>query len=210
MLDAMQVLAVSDTVVEHLLNPDLQDRYVGVDLILSCGDLPPEFLGRLKERFNVPVFYVRGNHDIRYPHRSLAGCTNLHAKVIEYNGLRMAGLEGCRWYNGGPAQYSEMEMKRILRRLKPLMKRSGGIDIMLSHAPPRHVHDKPDRCHKGFKCFHQIIEKYKPRYWFHGHIHAEYHDPAERITRCHQTEVINCYEYFLIDIVPAQPHSQAF
>lgn len=198
----MRVLAVSDMVVDQLINGK-QDLWPGVDVVLGCGDLPPEYLGRLRHRFEAPVFYVRGNHDIRYPHRSLAGCTNLHARVIEHQGLKLAGLEGARWYNGGPAQYREIEMKRLIRRIKPLVKRSGKIDIFLSHAPPRHIHDRPDRCHKGFKSFHKVIDQHQPRFWLHGHIHAEFADPSQRITLCGQTQVINCYGHFFFDIIPA-------
>jgi len=198
----MQVLAVSDIVVEDLVS-GTRNRYPAVDMILGCGDLPPEYLGRLGRRFQAPVFYVRGNHDLRYPHRSLAGCTNLHARVMEHGGLILSGLEGSRWYNGGPAQYRDIEMKRIIRRIKPGLKRSGKIDIIVSHAPPRHVNDRSDRCHKGFKCFHKIIEQHKPRFWLHGHIHAEFKDPAQRITLCGQTQVINCYGYFFLHITPA-------
>ncbi len=195
-------MAVSDVVVENLVSGKIQPG--PVDIVLGCGDLPPEYLGRLGHRFKAPVFYVRGNHDLRYPHRSLSGCINLHARVMDHGGLTLAGLEGSRWYNGGPAQYRDIEMKRIIRRrIKPGIKRAGKIDILVSHAPPRHVHDRNDRCHKGFKCFHKVIEQHNPRFWLHGHIHAGFKDPHQRITLCGQTQVINCYGYFFFTIPPA-------
>ncbi len=62
----MRILTVSDRV-EPLLYERFDKRFFpAVDLVLSCGDLPPEYLTFLASTFKVPLFYVRGNHDIRY------------------------------------------------------------------------------------------------------------------------------------------------
>jgi uncharacterized protein len=42
-------------------------------LIPSCGDLRPSFLDFLVSSFNVPCFYVRGNHDTTYQDSPPAG-----------------------------------------------------------------------------------------------------------------------------------------
>ena len=63
----MKILAVADRVTDILLVPVLGSAALAdIDLIVSCGDLPPEFLARLKARYDVPLFYVLGNHDLRY------------------------------------------------------------------------------------------------------------------------------------------------
>ena len=62
----MRILSVSDYVVSALYDNFEVERFPKIDLILSCGDLPPEYLSNLYTSFNVPLYYVCGNHDIRY------------------------------------------------------------------------------------------------------------------------------------------------
>jgi len=196
----MKILTVSDRVEPILYNQFEPDRFKNIDLILACGDLPPEYLSFLYARINAPLFFVRGNHDIRYDTKPPDGCIDLNAKLIQHEGLNILGLEGSRWYNGGPYQYRESEMHRKILRLRPQIWWRGGIDIIVTHAPPRHIHDAEDRCHHGFKSFRRLIEKYSPKYFIHGHIHANFTDPSQRITTSHRTKVVNAYGYFIIEI----------
>ena len=161
--------------------------------------LPPEYLASLTGRLNAPLFYVCGNHDIRYPDKPLEGCANLHSRLFTCNGLTFLGLEGSRWYNGGPHQYTEREMRRKIRHLRPRIWWKGGVDIVITHAPPRHIHDAEDRCHRGFKSFRWLLDKYSPHYFIHGHIHAIFTEPSQRVTLVNRTNVINTYGYYLFD-----------
>ena len=198
----MRILTVSDRVEPVLSDREAPSRFPGVELILSCGDLPPEYLSFLRGIFGVPLYYVLGNHDIRYESTRPLGCMDLHAKLVRFQGIRLLGLEGSRWYNGGPQQYSEREMKRIIWGLRPKLWIGKGLDIILTHAPPRHIHDEEDQCHRGFRSFRWLVDKYSPRYFIHGHTHALFTDPSERITTLNQTKVINSYGYFIFDIEP--------
>lgn len=108
----MKILSVSDYVVSTLYDNFDAERFPKIDLILSCGDLPPEYLSYFLTSFNVPVYYVRGNHDIRYDSKFPGGCIDLNARLIRFRGINILGLEGSRWYNGGPHQYTENEMKK--------------------------------------------------------------------------------------------------
>lgn len=92
----MKILVVSDRIEPSLYDEQAPHRYEGVELILGCGDLPPEYLRFLRNVFNAPVFYVAGNHDIRYVEKPPAGCTNVHARLITYKGLKILGIEGSR------------------------------------------------------------------------------------------------------------------
>jgi Icc-related predicted phosphoesterase len=196
----MKILSVSDVVKPILFQHSDDSRYADLDLIISCGDLPTEYLSRLTHSFNAPLYYVRGNHDIRYDEKPPAGCRDLHGRLIKQNGLNILGLEGSRWYNGGPCQYYEREMRAIIRRLRPTLWWQGGVDVVITHAPPRHIHDAEDPCHKGFECFRRLIEKYQPSYFIHGHIHREFSDASERITVVDTTNVVNTYGYYLLEI----------
>jgi Icc-related predicted phosphoesterase len=172
----------------------------GVELILACGDLPPEYLTFLHNVFNVPLLYVAGNHDIRYLDQPPAGCINLHARFIQFKGLKMVGFEGSRWYNGGRYQYTEAQMRRIVFKLVPTLWWHKRMDVILTHAPPRFIHDAEDLCHRGFKSFRSLITRFSPRYFIHGHIHAEFLDNAQRMTVIHNTKVINSYGHVFFEI----------
>ncbi len=196
----MKILSVSDCVVSTLYDNFDAERFPKIDLILSCGDLPFEYLSYLLASFNVPVYYVRGNHDIRYDSKPPDGCTDLNARLIQFRGIKMLGLEGSRWYNGGPHQYTENEMKKTIRSLRSKIWWRGGVDLVITHAPPRHIHDAEDPCHRGFRSFRWLIDHYRPMYFIHGHIHANFNDPTERVTIINKTNVVNTYGYHIFDI----------
>ena len=200
----MKILSISDYVASELYDHFDAERFPGIDLIFSCGDLPPEYLTFLMTKFNVPLYYVRGNHDIRYDLKPPEGCTDLHAKLVWVRGLTILGLEGSHWYNGDPHQYTQDQMRRIIRGLRINIWWQGGVDIVISHAPPRHIHDAEDPCHQGFQSFRWLIDHYAPMYLIHGHIHAHFTKPSQRITRVENTNVVNSYGYFLFEIESEQ------
>ncbi len=127
----MRVLCVSDMVVPQLERNFDPDRLGRIDLIISCGDLPPEYLIFLREAIDAPLYYVRGNHDIRYADRPITGCTNLHGRFIRHGRLKLLGLEGSRWYNGGPVQYTEGQMQRTVWMLRPRIWLQKGVDLVV-------------------------------------------------------------------------------
>ncbi len=196
----MKLLCVSDIVSPQLYEHFDPERFSRIDLVVSCGDLPPEYLVYLLSTFNVPVYYVRGNHDIRYDNKPPGGCTDLHGRIVRHGPLRILGLEGSRWYNGGPNQYTESQMRHLAWRLRPKLWWQGGVDLIVTHAPPRFIHDAEDLCHRGFRTFRKLIKWYNPCYFLHGHIHAHFNKFAERVTREGSTQVINCLGYCLLEI----------
>lgn len=203
-----KILAVSD-VVDPALYPAFADaRLQDVELVFSCGDLPPEYLAFLARATRAPLYYVLGNHDIRFQTKQPQGCFNLHARLVSFKGLTILGLEGSMWYNGGAHQYTENEMRRVIRRLRSSIWWRGGIDLVISHAPPRGIHDEEDLCHQGFQCFRWLIKKYKPRYFIHGHIHKIFNDPAERVSLVDKTRVINTYGHYVLEIENREPARQ--
>ena len=89
--------------------------------------------------------------------------------------LLIAGASGSRRYNNGLNQYTEFQMKRRLIKMVPALlwnkvRYGRYLDILLTHASPRHIHDEEDPCHVGFACFNWFIKKFKPRYLIHGNI----------------------------------------
>ena len=195
----MRILSISDRVEKKLLKPATHILPAPPDIILACGDLPPEYLTDLREFYAVPLFYIEGNHDIRYKESPPVGCTNIHARIITEQGLRIMGFSGSRWYNGGANQYTESQMKKFIRSLWFQLLQVSKVDIIISHASPRFVHDEEDPCHKGFRSFTPLIKKQKPAWFVHGHIHAFFNDPADRITQVGKTKVLNCYGFFFFE-----------
>lgn len=196
----IKILCISD-VIDPALYPDLdQHRFHDISLVLSCGDLPPEYLSFLANALRAPLYYVLGNHDIRYATEQPRACFNLHRRLVTFKRLNILGLEGSMWYNGGPYQYTENEMRRLVRRLRPTVWWRGGIDLVITHAPPRGVHDEDDLCHRGFESFRWLIQKYKPSYFIHGHIHKNFGTPSERVSLIDRTQVINTYGHHILEI----------
>lgn len=197
----MKILTVSDKVSQELVDPDWNNPELdGIDLIISCGDLPPEFLTSLRSRYNVPLLFILGNHDIRYEASPPVGCRNVDRKLILFKDKRILGFSGSRWYNGGLNQYTEKEMRHRMNKMRFYLWRKGGPDIIITHAPPRHVGDAEDPCHKGFRSFNRLIERYAPSHFIHGHIHRCFENDDERITTVNSTRVINSYGFYVFTI----------
>ncbi|WP_299979571.1 metallophosphoesterase [Desulfobacula sp.] len=196
----LKILTVSDFVDKSLTQMVEDKTLEPVDLIVSCGDLDPEYLSFLRDRLDKPLFYVKGNHDIRYTPSNPVGCENIHAKLIRFKSLNIMGLDGSIWYNGGVNQYTDREMKKIISGMWFSIWRKGGIHIVVTHAPPRHIHDAEDRCHMGFDSFVKLIDKRKPDYFIHGHTHKEFKTHYDRITTVNSTKVINTCGFTFLEV----------
>ncbi len=146
----MRILAVADVEDQALGERFDRARWAkkGVELIVSCGDLKPAYLDYLVSVFNVPCFYVRGNHDTSYKEQAslLGGCVNLDGRVETYKGIRFFGLEGSAWYSGGPAQYTEREMWWRAFWAGLSLRQTGGADVFVAHSPPRLCPLPESRC----------------------------------------------------------------
>jgi len=199
----MKILAVSDVVLEILYSPLIRERFPDVDMVISCGDLPYYYLEYILTALDVPLFFVRGNHanvveyssagERTHPH----GAIDLHRQTMVYNGLLMAGIEGCIRYKEGPFQYSQGEMWGFVASLVPKLfynriRHGRYLDIFVSHAPPWGIHDQPDRTHQGIGAFNWLLRTFKPAYHFHGHIHV-YQPFMATETLYEKTHVINAY-----------------
>lgn len=172
----------------------------GVDLILSCGDLPAEYLSFLTCFTHAPILYIHGNHDARYEKKPPEGCICIEDMVYVHEGVRILGLGGSMRYRKGPHQYTEREMARRVRKLRFSLWRRRGIDILLTHSPAFELGDDTDLAHRGFKTFLHIIDKYHPRLMAHGHVHQSYRHDFVRSRERGQTQVINACGYCYFDL----------
>ena len=173
-------------------------RLDGLDLIVSCGDLPPQYLSFLVTFFSGPLLYVHGNHDDCYEDTPPEGCICIDDRVYEFEGIRIAGLGGSMKYRNGTFQYTERQMLIRTLKLQRRIFRYRGLDILVSHAPAYGINDGTDLPHRGFQCFHRLLEKYHPRYFVHGHMHFSYSPMQKRVLKHGEVTVINaCKEYVL-------------
>ena len=194
----MKILLVSDKEESYIWDYFDRERFKGVELILSCGDLKSEYLSFLVTMINAPLFYVPGNHDKSYLTKPPEGCVCADDDIVTYKGIRILGLGGCMVYNFQPYQYSEEEMVKRIWKLRHKIKKSKGFDIILSHAPALGLGDGEDKAHRGYQCFVDLMDSYSPRYLIHGHQHLNY-GRQSRIIQYKETTIINACGYHIID-----------
>ena len=220
----MKILCISDQIDPLIYTNTLKQRYADVDLVLSAGDLPIDYLDFIVSTLNKTLFFVFGNHHTEdysyYKTGTLkdgitgydscdsyeihsVGATYVSSKVRYEEGIVIAGLGGSMRYNRGENQFSDFQMNFQILKLIPALVfnrifRGRFLDILLTHASPLGIHDKKDKCHQGFKGFLWFMRTFKPKYLVHGHIHL--YDLSEvRTTKYCDTMVINAYGHYLID-----------
>lgn len=195
----MRILAVSD--VESRLYWDFYERGMldDIDLIISCGDLDPRYLSFLVTMASVPVLYVHGNHDTKYEKIPPEGCVCIEDDIYVHKGVRILGLGGSMRYKPGAHQYTERDMQRRVRRLRFKLWRKGGFDILVAHAPAYQINDGRDLPHQGFQAFLKLMEKYRPKFFLHGHVHISYGRQHKRYDKYEDTHVINACEKCIFD-----------
>ncbi|TCO58624.1 metallophosphoesterase family protein [Actinocrispum wychmicini] len=215
-----KVLTVSDEVIESLWTD--QVRHHSVDLVLAAGDLPFDYLEYLASALERPCVLVPGNHDAdlsgyarvrgmwvrsgfpaRWP--GPQGWVDTDGRIVDVAGLRIAGLGGSIRYNEGPNQWTERQqarrVKSLARAAQRRYRRDGrGVDVLLTHAPPLGVGDRPDPPHQGFACLHDAVRRIQPAILLHGHIHPHGEHVPDR--RLNGTQVINTVGYKVLDITP--------
>jgi Icc-related predicted phosphoesterase len=217
----MQIMAVSDRILNRLYNGDVGKRYPDIDLLIGCGDLPFYYLDFLISALNTTLVYVRGNHDAGPQYTSdglvltgVRGGWDIHGRVIEYKELFIGGLEGSMRYRPhAPYMYTNNEMIWNILQLVPRLLWNKGIhgrslDILVAHSPPLNIHDDKDLAHRGFKVFRAFMKRFTPQYLLHGHVHV-YRNDIPRVTQFHETTVVNVYPFRVFDYCTLRDDSQA-
>ncbi|PRY46834.1 metallophosphoesterase family protein [Umezawaea tangerina] len=213
-----KVLAVADEVVERLWTDQVRDH--DVDLVVAAGDLPFDYLEYLSSALDKPCVFVPGNHDtdlsgyanvrglwtkagIPSTWPGPVGGMNADQRVVDVAGLRIAGLGGSIRYNEGPNQWTERQQARRARRM---VRQAGwrrlrdgrGVDVLLTHSPPRDCGDEQDAPHRGFTCLRTTVERLRPPLMLHGHIHPHGERRPDRYLG--GTRVVNVVGYKVLDI----------
>jgi Icc-related predicted phosphoesterase len=184
----MRLLAVADA--EPHIPLGRLVRHHQPDAVVLLGDLEPEWLDQLGRFGDLPVMGVYGNHDDgRY--LEARNTTDLHLQWADVGTMRFAGFQGCvRYKRGAPLQYTQAEASRLARRIP-------AADVLLSHAPPRGIHEEPDdRAHEGFDGLRDYIDRHRPAFVLHGHTPA----PPRRAVQQGATTVIHVVGARLLEL----------
>lgn len=206
----MNILAISDQVVERLYALISSGHFRNVDILLGCGDLPYEYLENILTLLNVPLYYVPGNHDPSYDEHLAAaraeGGLNVDLKTTLVKGLLIGGFGGSvRYRPDGVNQYTQTQAYARAFRLLPALwwnrlRYGRALDVLISHSPPFGIHDEETQAHRGLRALNWLLRVARPRYHFHGHTHFHRRNLSASITRCGLTEVMNIYPYKTIEI----------
>ena len=119
-------------------------------------------------------------------------------------------------YNSNEYQFSNRQMQKRINKLRFQLWRNKGFDILLTHSPAYHINDAEDLPHVGFTSFVTLLEKYSPKYFIHGHVHATYGGNYKRRSTYNNTLIINSYERYIFNyetgeeyipklVIPTQP-----
>ena len=77
-------------------------------------------------------------------------------------------------------------------------RRGRALDCLLTHSPAAGLGDGPDFAHQGFRAYRWLIDRYRPRYHIHGHVHL-YGAAMPAVRTYHATTLINAYGLHIID-----------
>ena len=95
-------------------------------------------------------------------------------------------------------------MSRRIRRVRSQIRRAGGIDLLIAHAPMRDIGDAEDLCHRGFESLRALVDQVGPRWYCHGHVHKNYDFRFRRERDYGATKVINAWTSYIIEVEPAE------
>lgn len=217
----MKILCISDQIDPLVYSNAIRDRFGDIDIILSAGDLPMEYIDFVISSLNKPAFFIFGNHNLKdfsRFHKSsdqravqvdISCATHSHGaaytgfKVLREKNLLIAGASGSIQYNRGQNQYTDRQMFFKLLKMVPHLiynkiRFGRYLDIFLTHSPPLGIHDKKDPCHRGFQSYIWFIKKFKPKYLIHGHIHL-YDLQDIRVSTYDDTTIINAYSHYILN-----------
>lgn len=197
----VRILAIADETTPSLSVGRI--RSIAPDLVVACGDLPFDYIDYVASAANTSYLYVPGNHDPDLNPKPIptltpdpwdlagsdptgpVGGVNLDGRVATWKGLTFAGLGGSIRYRPGPNQYTELQMRMRVLRVEAkaqwrALTRRGGIDVLVTHSPPRGYGDLDDVAHRGFESFRGLVERLEPEIMIHGHVHPHGFEKPDR------------------------------
>lgn len=151
-------------------------RSANYDVCLLLGDVTP---GDIHEILKIvpqdKIYGLLGNHD-SFNVLSEANIKNFHGKVIEVNGVRIAGMQGSHRYKQGEhVLYTHEESIEIADKMEQA-------DILVSHDRPFLI-DNKDKVHDGLKGITYYCYKNHIKIQVHGHLHDDTEETLKNGTK---------------------------
>ncbi len=169
----MRLLCVADLHAEEVAREYLKRflKQEKPDVVLLAGDLtergPVSFASDLLDDLDgFKVLGIAGNADTPEVARLLdERGVSLHSQVVEFEGVRFAGVNGASPRFNAGIEYSEEKFKSLLEPLK-------GVDVFVSHVPPFGTNASQCRVGEaGSIAVREWILREKPKIAFCGHTH---------------------------------------
>lgn len=169
---------MSDDVDPALGHATNRDALGPIDAIVGAGDLEPDYLGFLADAFQVPLVFVRGNHDRGGRWADTVARTAPQplgsGRIHTVDGIAVMALEWPGLRHDDRRRHDESAWVDVgwiaIRRLSRLLGRGEPV-VVLSHAPPRGLGDcAADPYHVGFGAYRWLLERVRPPLWLHGHV----------------------------------------
>jgi uncharacterized protein len=159
----MRVLHYSDKGSKEFL-----DLYKMSNILIATGDLRfTDFFNLEEYEPKIPAFGVYGNHDDGCTYLEKNRIINVHNKVVEFEGLKFGGFQGCLRYNSRQMQYTEYEAEVFYETFPR-------VDVLILHAGPLGLLDDPsDSVHQGSRFIRRYVEEKEPKYVFCGHQYSD-------------------------------------
>ena len=209
----IRLLAASDEPDKALEYAANRDDLGTLDGVIGCGDLEPEWLSFLADAFQVPLVYVRGNHDRggNWEHERPLVPRPLEAgRMTTLAGIPIAGLAWPGVHRRGNQRHSGLAWLDVLgvarKELKARLTGRAGSVLVISHVPPEGAGDSPtDPYHVGFRAYRWLLDKLRPPLWLHGHT-ATASVPSLQV-QCGPTTLVNVTGAVLLELLP--PRSAA-
>jgi Icc-related predicted phosphoesterase len=208
----MKICAISD------MHGQYDFKVEPCDIVLICGDIVPlkiQFYSKDSEEWlktffipwcnNLPcekVVFVAGNHDFLFQRhddrvrKALEGqdkIVYLNCEYYEYNGKVIYGTPWCKPFGNWAFMETIEESEERYKDVKHF-------DILISHDAPYGISDIllqkdcwwADGSHIGNIALTNLIERVKPEYCWHGHLHSTNRD-AEYLgnTRIHNASLLD-------------------
>jgi Icc-related predicted phosphoesterase len=96
-------------------------------------------------------------------------------------------------------------MRRRIQKLWFPLRRTKGVDIVVTHAPPEGLGDDTDPAHRGFQSLIGLLDKYHPKYLLHGHVHLRYSQEHTRNLEHNGSHIINVCPRYTMEL-PDRPY----
>lgn len=143
------------------------NRHPDYELCILLGDHSDEDIKKIVN--NVPknkIYALLGNHDYNYIENY--NLNKLNGNVIEYNGLKIMGIQGSFKYK--PTNFPSFTQEESILFLKD----KEPVDILFSHDGPFDDTMINNPAHQGLFGITYYLFKNQVKYNVHGHLHENY------------------------------------